>query len=75
MQDFLGVPGSSAENCSLALLKQHGFPSTKTLGAGVVDGRSVWADQAGEFPQAGLFVVQRFLRTLHLLESVCLTSK
>ncbi|MEW5304274.1 MAG: hypothetical protein WDW36_006896 [Sanguina aurantia] len=49
--DFLGVPGSSAENCSLALLKQHGFPSTKTLGAGVVDGRSVWADQAGEFPR------------------------
>ncbi|MEW5320201.1 MAG: hypothetical protein WDW38_011293 [Sanguina aurantia] len=46
--DFLGVPGSSAENCSLALLKQHGFPSTKTLGAGVVDGRSVWADQAGQ---------------------------
>lgn len=27
---------------TMALLRKHGFPSTKVLGAGLVDGRSVW---------------------------------
>ncbi|CAN0105875.1 unnamed protein product [Ascophyllum nodosum] len=30
---------------SVSLLKKHGFPSDKTLGAGIIDGRSPWATQ------------------------------
>ena len=42
--DFLGVPGS-AHGCATAqLITKHGFPKDKRLGAGVIDGRSVWAD-------------------------------
>ena len=46
--DFLGVPGSALGNETAALVEKHGFPSNKRLGAGVVDGRSVFAD--GEYP-------------------------
>jgi len=46
--DFLGVPGSALGNETAALIEKHGFPSDKRLGAGVVDGRSVFAD--GEYP-------------------------
>ena len=46
--DFLGVPGSALGNETAALIEKHGFPSDKRLGAGVVDGRSVFAD--GDFP-------------------------
>ena len=42
--DFLGVPGSAHKNATAALIEAHGFPAGKRLGAGVVDGRSVWAD-------------------------------
>ncbi|KXZ56801.1 METE protein [Gonium pectorale] len=42
--DFLGVPGAAVPNQTLQLIRQHGFPADKRLGAGVVDGRSVWAD-------------------------------
>ncbi|KAG2442603.1 hypothetical protein HXX76_002688 [Chlamydomonas incerta] len=42
--DFLGPPGAAVPSQTLALLKQHGFPADKRLGAGVVDGRSVWKD-------------------------------
>ncbi|KAG2448374.1 hypothetical protein HYH02_006956 [Chlamydomonas schloesseri] len=42
--DFLGPPGAAVPSQTLALIKQHGFPSDKRLGAGVVDGRSVWKD-------------------------------
>ena len=42
--DFLGVPGSVLGSDTAALIEKHGFPDTKRLGAGVVDGRSVWAD-------------------------------
>jgi hypothetical protein len=42
--DFLGVPGSVLGSDTAALIEKHGFPSDKRLGAGVVDGRSVWAD-------------------------------
>ena len=42
--DFLGVPGSAHKNETAALIEAHGFPAGKRLGAGVVDGRSVWAD-------------------------------
>ena len=45
--DFLGVPGSALGNETAALIEKHGFPSDKRLGAGVVDGRSVFAD--GEY--------------------------
>lgn len=42
--DFLGVPGSALGNETAALIEKYGFPSDKRLGAGVVDGRSVFAD-------------------------------
>ncbi len=42
--DFCGVPGALAPNQTLNLIRAHGFPSTKRLGVGIVDGRSVWAD-------------------------------
>jgi 5-methyltetrahydropteroyltriglutamate--homocysteine methyltransferase len=42
--DLLGVPGSAHKNATAALIEKHGFPAGKRLGAGVVDGRSVWAD-------------------------------
>ena len=44
--DFLGVPGSALGNETAALIEKHGFPSDKRLGAGVVDGRSVFSDGA-----------------------------
>ncbi|CAL8468951.1 g8492 [Coccomyxa elongata] len=46
--DFLGVPGSALGNETAALVEKYGFPNDKRLGAGVVDGRSVFAD--GETP-------------------------
>ena len=48
--DFLGVPGSAVASKTLDLVEKHGFPSDKRLGAGVVDGRSVWSD--GPVPAA-----------------------
>lgn len=42
--DFCGVPGALEPPCTLGLIEKYGFPSGKTLGAGVVDGRSVWAE-------------------------------
>ena len=42
--DFLGVPGSALGNETAALVEKHGFPADKRLGAGVVDGRSVFSD-------------------------------
>uniref|UniRef100_A0A6A7G514 5-methyltetrahydropteroyltriglutamate--homocysteine S-methyltransferase n=1 Tax=Hirondellea gigas TaxID=1518452 RepID=A0A6A7G514_9CRUS len=35
---------------TLALLKEYGFPEGVRLGAGVVDGRSVWGDQRTALP-------------------------
>lgn len=48
--DFRGVPGAAPSSCnrSLELVRTHGFPADKNLGAGVVDGRSVWADEQGK---------------------------
>lgn len=45
--DFLGVPGASVPSQTLSLIAQYGFPADKRLCAGVVDGRSVWADDGG----------------------------
>lgn len=42
--DFCGVPGALEPPCTLDLIKTCGFPSDKKLGAGVIDGRSVWAE-------------------------------
>ena len=54
--DFLGVPGSEVASKTANLIEQHGFPSDKRLGAGVVDGRSVWAD--GETPSTFIAALQ-----------------
>ena len=45
--DFLGVPGSAAGNATADLISKHGFPKEKRLGAGIIDGRSVYGDQDG----------------------------
>ncbi len=42
--DFCGVPGSAVTCATLDLIQKNGFPSDKRLDAGVIDGRSVWAD-------------------------------
>jgi len=42
--DFCGVPGAAHGNLTTQLINKYGFPSDKRLGAGVIDGRSVWAD-------------------------------
>jgi len=44
------------------VLKAHGFPGDKRLGAGVVDGRSVWAD--GDAPAALLAAIVSQVRML-----------
>ena len=36
--------GAATPCRTLELLQQHGFPAGKRLGAGVIDGRNVWAD-------------------------------
>lgn len=46
--DFCGVPGATAPNATLALIRKHGWPAGKRLGVGCIDGRSVWADDEGE---------------------------
>lgn len=48
--DFCGVPGSVPGCRTMELVREHGFPEDKVLGAGVVDGRSVWSsfETAGE---------------------------
>ena len=45
--DFLGVPGSVAGNATAELISKHGFPKDKRLGAGIIDGRSVYGDHSG----------------------------
>lgn len=42
--DFCGVPGDAAGNATLELVRKHGFPSNKRLGAGLIDARSPYAD-------------------------------
>ena len=69
--DFLGVPGSALGNETAALIEKHGFPSDKRLGAGVVDGRSVFAD--GDFPSKLVAALQAKAST-HLAASSCHTS-
>ena len=54
--DFLGVPGSEVASKTADLIEKHVFPQDKRLGAGVVDGRSVWAD--GETPSALVAALQ-----------------
>ena len=60
--DFLGVPGSEVASKTANLIEEHGFPESKRLGAGVVDGRSVYAD--GETPAALVAALQQKVRFL-----------
>ena len=69
--DFLGVPGSALGNETAALIEKHGFPSDKRLGAGVVDGRSVFAD--GDFPSKLVAALQAKASTQFAARS-CHTS-
>ena len=50
------------------LIEQNGFPSDKRLGAGVVDGRSVWAD--GDTPSK--FVAALLARVGQNMHVTCL---
>jgi hypothetical protein len=54
--DFLGVPGAAVPNQSLQLFRKHGFPAGKRLIAGVIDGRSVWADNGACVPAQCLHI-------------------
>ncbi|GAX84629.1 hypothetical protein CEUSTIGMA_g12050.t1 [Chlamydomonas eustigma] len=45
--DFLGVVGATVSNRNLEWVEKYGWPEGKKLIAGVVDGRSVWADLEG----------------------------
>ena len=56
--DFLGVPGSALGCATTELIAKHGFPAGKRLGAGVVDGRSVWGDGDAPAAQLGALVKQ-----------------
>jgi 5-methyltetrahydropteroyltriglutamate--homocysteine methyltransferase len=58
--DFCGVPGSAAGNATLELIRAHGFPASTRLGAGLIDGRSVWADDLG----AAAAVLSELITTL-----------
>ena len=73
--DFLGVPGSALGCATLELISKHGFPADKRLGAGVVDGRSVWAD--GDAPTAllGSLVKQVLLTQQFVVRCSQITSK
>ncbi len=66
--DFLGVPGSAVASKTLDLVEKHGFPSDKRLGAGVVDGRSVWSD--GVVPAALVASLHKKVIILHT-ETMC----
>ena len=56
--DFCGVPGATSGNSMCELIAKHGFPKSKRLGAGVIDGRSIWKD-SGEAAN-----ILKFLRKL-----------
>nr|BAU71146.1 METE; cobalamin-independent methionine synthase [Parachlorella kessleri] len=45
--DFKGVPGNDQGCHTARLIAKHGFPQArdKRLGAGLIDGRAIWADQ------------------------------
>ena len=69
--DFLGVPGSAVQSKTLDLVTQHGFPENKRLGAGVVDGRSVWTDD--DVPAALVASLLSKVCTLLLCSAGCNT--
>lgn len=56
--DFCGVPGAAYGNSMCDLIAQHGFPKSKRLGVGVIDGRCIWKD-SGE-----AMAILTFLRRL-----------
>ncbi len=68
--DFLGVPGSALGNETAALVEKYGFPSDKRLGAGVVDGRSVFAD--GDTPAN---LVAALLKKVRACPKSCVVSR
>ena len=41
------VPGATFPNRNLEWIEKHGWPVGLDLGAGIVDGRSIWADRSG----------------------------
>lgn len=69
--DFVGVPGSTAGNDTLSLIRQNGFPANKRLGAGVVDGRSVWADDKGREQCSGYTCSCEVLVDVSLKQCCC----
>jgi 5-methyltetrahydropteroyltriglutamate--homocysteine methyltransferase len=59
--DFCGAPGAAEGPATLGLLRAHGFPAGKRLCAGVVSGRSVWADAVSPPGQRGEDVLAALL--------------
>ena len=70
--DFLGVPGSVLGSDTAALIEKHGFPDNKRLGAGVVDGRSVWADGQSAPNLIGALIGKARPRAVSAAPSCCL---
>jgi hypothetical protein len=64
--DFCGVPGATAPNATLDLIRANGWPADKRLGVGCVDGRSVWADDEGGSLHAHAPCLWWFGPALHL---------
>ena len=73
--DFLGVPGSALagqpSNATAELVAKHGFPSDKRLGAGIIDGRSVWADGGAAQDLADALLAQACPACHPHLASIC----
>ncbi|KAI8106445.1 hypothetical protein M9435_000989 [Picochlorum sp. BPE23] len=67
--DFCGVPGATSGNEMFTLIATHGFPQSKRLGAGVVDGRSVWKDT-----NEAMNVLLSLKRLLGNSQSICVQT-
>ena len=75
------MPGAAHGCKTLDLIKQHGFPKDKRLGAGVVDGRSVYADGRGPHSAAVAIIaellkkVSSIVKDLNVHSSICRQCK
>ncbi|MFB9328233.1 5-methyltetrahydropteroyltriglutamate--homocysteine S-methyltransferase [Paenibacillus aurantiacus] len=72
----IGLDFAHGRDGNLAAIRQHGFPSDKVLGAGVVDGRGIWRaslangckllDELKQFVPSDRLIVQSSCSLLHV---------
>ncbi len=72
--DFCGAPAAAHGSATLGLLRAHGFPRDKRLGAGVLDGRAVWADACAPAGQRAADVVAAILAAGVPRDQLCVTT-